>query len=91
MIFHLYRVIARFYGINYDRDDDYIFKSRDIKSDINRLFYVNHEDDFTANQYNKNLKTLDKLVYHENEKETHSSLRMTFFRTFFENTPQLFL
>ena len=56
-----------------------------------RLFFVNHEDEFTANQYNQNLKTVDKLVYHEMEKETHSSLRITFFRLFFENTPQLFL
>ena len=27
----------------------YIFKSEDTQSDIKRLFYVNHEDDFTAN------------------------------------------
>ena len=49
LIFHLYRQIARFYGINYDEDDGYTFKSRNITSDIKRLFYINHEDDFTAN------------------------------------------
>ena len=48
-IFHLYRLIARFYGINYDEDNKYTFKSKDIESDIKRLFYTNHEDNFTAN------------------------------------------
>ena len=87
MLFHFYRVISRFYGMNYDEDDDYIFNSKDVKSDIKRLFYMNHEDTFTADQYNKNKKTVDKLLINEMEKETHSTLRIELFRTFFENIP----
>ena len=89
----MYRWIARFYGINYQKteDGDYVFKSRDIISDIMRLFYINHEDDFTANDYNKNVNIVDKLVYHEMEKEAHSQLRIALFRTIFENVPQLIL
>ena len=45
----MYKMIARFYGINYDEDNNFIFKSRNIGLDIKRLFYINHEDDFTGN------------------------------------------
>jgi len=47
-MFHLYRYASRFYGINYNEDNNYVFKSKDITEDIKRLFYVNHEDIFTA-------------------------------------------
>jgi len=76
-----------FYGINYDGNEDYIFRSKNVKLDIVRLFYINHEDSFTADQFNPNKETVDRLFYHEMEKETHSTLRMYFFRTFFENIP----
>jgi len=82
-------VISRFYGINYNEDNDYIFKSKDTEKDIQRLFYVSHEDLFTAEQFNPAKKTADLLSYDEMERNTHSSLRMNLFRTFFENTPQL--
>jgi len=52
-----------------------------------RLFYVNHEDNFTADQFNPAKKTTDLLKYDEMERWTHSSLRMNVFRTFFENIP----
>ena len=45
---HFYRCVSRFYGINYNEDNDYTFKSKDISKDIQRMFYVNHEDMFTA-------------------------------------------
>ena len=91
MVLHFYRLIARFYGINYEGDKNYILKSMDVNNDINKLFYVNHEDEFTANQITNNSGITNKLFYHEMEKETHSSLRIGFFRTFFENIPQLVL
>jgi len=80
-------VIARFYGINYNKEHDYVFSSKDVKQDIIRLFYVNHEDIFTAEQFNPAKETVDLLNYDEMEKKTHSSLRMSLFRTFFENVP----
>ena len=49
-IFYCYQLISRFYGIHYDRDKNYSFKSNDIELDINKLFYVNHEDIYTADQ-----------------------------------------
>ena len=44
---------------------------------------------FTAEQLNPAKETIDLLTYDEMEKNTHSSLRMDLFRTFFENIPQL--
>ena len=90
-MFHFYRYVSRFYGVNYNEDSDYVFRSKDIDKDIRRLFYVNHEDMFTAEQLNPAKETVDLLTYDEMEKNTHSSLRMNLFRTFFENTPQLAL
>jgi len=55
------------------------------------LFYVNHEDIFTAEQINVGKTTVDLLNYDEMEKNTHLSLRMGLFRTVCENIPQLVL
>ena len=52
---------------------------------------MNHEDMFTVEQLNPAKEIVDLLTYDEMEKNTHSSLRMDLFRTFFENTPQLAL
>jgi len=80
-------MVSRFYGINYNKDNNYVFDSKDISKDMIRLFYANHEDIFTAEQFNPTKQTADLLSYHEMEKKTHSSLRIYIFRTFFENIP----
>ena len=67
-MFYLYRLISRFYGINYNEDNNYVFNSRNSKQDIIRLFYVNHEDMFTADQFNPAKETVDLLNYDEMEK-----------------------
>ena len=68
MIFQFYRLIARFYGINYNKEQKYEFSSKNSFKDIVRLFYVNHEDMFTAGQFNTAKRTVDLLNYDEMER-----------------------
>jgi len=70
-MFHFYRYVSRFYGIKYNKQENYIFKSKDSNNDISRLFYMNHEDIFTAEQFNPARQTVDLLSYDEMEKKVN--------------------
>lgn len=60
-------IVSRLYGLHYIEDNkksgEYVFSSKNVQQDILRLFYVNHEDMFTADQMNMNRKPVDMLVY----------------------------
>jgi len=52
------------------------------------MFYINHEDNFSGEQFGQNSDNIaNQLFYQEIEKKSHCSIRLTFFRTFFENIP----
>jgi len=71
-LFCFYKLNAGVYGIKYKKEENYVFRCRDIKKDIKRLFYICHYDVFTAGQFNSARETADLLCYEEMNRKINS-------------------